>query len=472
MRALSYCAAALRGCGSQRRPADAGFALVEVMVSAVLLIVLALATYPVIEQASQRASTNNNRSVAANIAAADQGRMRQMNANMLANYGATTTKVVKGITYTIVSSAEVTRDSSGVVACQLDTGRLEYFRLSSTVTWPQMGGVDPVTVHSIMAPGVAALGPNKGTLTVRLQRANGTPVQGASVNAGGLSDVTDSGGCAVFALVSSGNIPVSWSMSGYVSHKGETVPTKSVAVAGGSTSNLVEEYDAAAAVQVNFKDTANTVGPAWRSVSGANAMLGAAPRVFTAAAAQQSLVADKLFPFLDGYSFYAGSCGGNNPGSYLPNYWPAAPGAVTPAPAQTLATNVWIPKFPITVVRGTTSKVPLTNARVRITPDLTTPSAASPKMAGCNEVLGRLAVVPAVQAPAYDDPTYRPYTAALPYGLWDVCVDHNSGSQWRKKTFKINNTPAGSTTVNNVSQVQTVRLTSSEDVNSSQQCPA
>ena len=99
------------------RPAgdgEAGFALIEVIVSAVLLIVLALAMLPVLDISASRAGTNRSRSVASNLAKDEQQRLRSLDVSQsLSNYRGTQTKTVDGVDYTVSSRTDWVRDDSG-----------------------------------------------------------------------------------------------------------------------------------------------------------------------------------------------------------------------------------------------------------------------------------------------------------------------------------------------------------------------
>ncbi len=154
---------------------EAGFALIEVMVSAVLLVILALSTLSVIDRSQATSSNNRSRDVAAQLAQSEQDVIRQMPITALAG-GYHTVNVptkVGEITYSVSSDADWVTDSGGAVTCST-SGRVAYLRSTSTVTWPGMGSIKPVTADAIVDPGVAALGANKGALTVLLTKADGT----------------------------------------------------------------------------------------------------------------------------------------------------------------------------------------------------------------------------------------------------------------------------------------------------------
>src|SRR5262245_50637686 len=97
-----------------RLRSEDGFALVEGMVSAVLLVVISVASYPVIDQSAQRSSSNRARGEAVSLAEQDQDRMRAMPLSTLQSLNQTTSKTSNGTTFSINSKSEWTSDSTGV----------------------------------------------------------------------------------------------------------------------------------------------------------------------------------------------------------------------------------------------------------------------------------------------------------------------------------------------------------------------
>src|SRR4051812_20890528 len=98
---------------------DDGFGLIEVMVSAVLVVVLALATLKLLDGAQRVSSNNRSRDVAAQLAQSAQDAIRQMPITALAGgyHPGPATQQVGGITYTIDSTADWVQDSGGPVTC-------------------------------------------------------------------------------------------------------------------------------------------------------------------------------------------------------------------------------------------------------------------------------------------------------------------------------------------------------------------
>ena len=95
------------------RASEAGFALLEVVVSAAVFAVVAVAVLAGIDGAQSSTGREKSRSVAANLAERDQERMRAMQVDTLADYTLTATENVDGNAFTIVSTGEWVRDDTG-----------------------------------------------------------------------------------------------------------------------------------------------------------------------------------------------------------------------------------------------------------------------------------------------------------------------------------------------------------------------
>jgi Tfp pilus assembly protein PilV len=458
MPGISSCPDARRG-GHLR--GDDGFALIEVMVSAVLVIVLSLATLSLIDQSGQASSMNRSRGVAAGLAQADQDAMRQSPPAVLANLHTVTTKSVAGVNYTIKSDAEWYRDASGVVTCGSGNTRAEYVQITSRVSWPAMGATKPVVLESYVTPGVASLA--RGAATVILKRADnsgaaGIPAGiGLSAGGGTVTGLTDSNGCVVLGNLQAGASTASWGATGWVDPDGVNNVQQSVNVATGQTSSVNGLYDLAGSVRVGFTDDSNVTDAAtgyqltWPSVSALQTGMTSGVRVVQKPASTNPVVRsttpatpttlDALFPFTTSYTFFAGSCTGADPSTYQSSYKSAA---ATVLGGQTVDANrrIRLPVRTFAVTVQQNRNVPL---YLRIAPDTAT---GSPMTAACDNI--RIAVDPAsgdgITAPANNPDgtatSVRTAAVALPYGWWNVCVDDGTN---KTQTAAIKNTGSGGT---------------------------
>jgi Tfp pilus assembly protein PilV len=425
----------------QRARDEAGFALVEVMVSAVLLLVLSLATLSVIDRAQTTSSNSRSRDVAAQLAQSEQDVIRQMPISALAGgyHPADATKTVGGIDYLVSSEADWVTDSGGAVTCST-TGRVAYLRSTSTVTWPGMGTIKPVIADAIVDPGVAALGANKGALTVLLTGADGTGTSGITVTAGGISGVTDENGCAVIANLDSGAQTLTYNSGGYVDKDGKSAVSKPVTVGAGTISQASGLYDSAGVIHTDLANdgTPGVVAASWPTVSFDNA-LRTTPTLFkvlTTGAAQNAADA-VVFPFSSAYKAYVGDCTGNDPSTYS-----ATPGGGQVNPGQTKIVS--LPMRTVTVtVAGSASGLKTT---LFVTPDKTIGTA----MSSCATTTFSNS---AWSVTGGGTATFK---IAVPYGVWKVCANHQySNGKWAQTPTvpggvasddPLISTPAGTTT--------------------------
>ena len=151
------------------------------------------------------------------------------------------------------------------------------------------------------------------------------------MSAAGLSDVTNSLGCVVFANVPRrlhGRQP----QQPRVRHADRRARRQRPRHGRRRQTTLVsEQYDAGGAVPVTF-DTRSVSDPTvraaqWRTVTASHSAL-LTPRLFgrTTDPLATQITATSLFPFTSGYTIFAASCAGNDPSTYQTNYFASNPG--------------------------------------------------------------------------------------------------------------------------------------------------
>jgi Tfp pilus assembly protein PilV len=386
---------------------EAGFALIEVMVSAVLLIVLSLSTLKLIDQSQSTSSNNRSRDVAAQLAQTEQDVIRQMPISALAGGYHTddVPKSIGGITYAVSSSADWVTDSGGAVTCST-SGRVAYLRSTSTVTWPGMGSIKPVTADAIVDPGVAALSANKGALTVLLSGADGTGTAGITVTAGGVSSVTDDNGCAVLANLDAGPQTLTYNTGGYVDKDSKQAVSKAVTIGAGTIAQASGLYDVAGQINTTIVDDSTPAQSAdWplpNTVAMDHAQRSTPTLFYVPIDASLSNTSVAVFPFSSSYKAYVGNCAGNDPSNSLYTNGGAAPGAQV-NPGQTKSVALTMRKVAVTLAAADVS-----GAIVIVSPDTTAPSMAT----GC----GGMVKPPNVTVSG------NTVTFPVPYGVWRVCA--------------------------------------------------
>lgn len=422
---------------------DRGLMLVEVLVSAVSLVGLGMATFSVLDSAQEATAKNRARSVAVVLAQSDQDQMRQLPyQELLSRSQAVRDVVVDGRHYEVVSSLALVDDTVGTSDCSSTSKSAKYLRMVSEVTSVGSGLKVPVRLETLRAPSMSQNG--KGSAAVRLARADGSGVAGVPVVAAGTAGATNDLGCAFFDDLPAGQVPVTWSQVGYVDENGLTTLSSQVAVSADSTSIVTGNYDLAGQATVYFTDhrmsDPGTIGPAdrasWSSVTLVNEGITSVPvgkRQFTRPTPGTDVQAPDLFPFTSDYGYFAGSCDGNNPETYVDGSGVA--GRVNPG--QSVSAIVELPAIAITVRTGWTGQ---SGYYVYGYPN-TSPIGANPAstMADCSERIARTGVT---AAPAPVTASNGKTTIDLPYGIWKLCIEKpGTGRSYTYNTFS--NTPDG-----------------------------
>jgi Tfp pilus assembly protein PilV len=437
-----------------KRPAfsdgEAGFALIETLVSAALLVVIAVALLTAAERAASTSLQSQGRSVAASIAEQDQERMRALPVTALSNYHPTSRTVPAGSgSYTVASRADWVRDSTGATqSCTNDTAQASYLKITSTVTSNVVGSTTkPLSLTSIVSPPVGAFASNQGTLAVKVLDSRDQPVVGMNVSITGarnLSDATNSSGCAVFAYIPATTYHVLLNQPGWVDPTNATSVDKTQAVTQGNVTVATVQYDRAAKVGVKFQTWNGS------AVVDSQGWGIAATRVDTAGGTyffegggtpQDQVDAISLWPAQTGYKFSSGDCPGAEPSlaSNIPTWWTTAPGnanVLAPLPGTTDSVlKIRQPPLTMTVKNGAT---PLANATVVLTPadgacmkpTLVTGTDGKPTKAGGG---------------AFDP--------GIPFGRYSVCVLGTVGGNLKKwtATNALNTTSATSNVVSGTS---------------------
>ncbi len=302
-----------------RAASEHGFAIIEVLVSSILLALIVIGTFTAFDSSNRYTANEQDRSQASSLAQQDEDRLRGLQVSQLSTLNATRTVTLNGTTFTVTSTGQFQSDASGTSSCG-GSGTADYIKTTSTVTWPAMGATPPVVAESVITP------PAGGSLIVQVVDAAGDPVSGMAVTgsgAGTLSGTTGVDGCVIFGGLNPGSYNVAVSQSGYVDKDGNTTPPVSqqaVTVIPGSSATKTFYFDQAGAMQVYF--TSKQYGGATNNnVTGDtlvvfnNNMTYPGYRYFGAAGTPDTppLVAPNIFPFPSTYTVYAGSCPADAP---------------------------------------------------------------------------------------------------------------------------------------------------------------
>jgi type II secretory pathway pseudopilin PulG len=216
-----------------RRPSinsDDGFTLIEVLVSALIVILIASAAAVALVATSHFSGDQRFRSQADALAAQDQERLRGLSDEQLNNFSQSRQETVNGVTFAVASSATFV-DSTGATGCT--SGAAAYYKITSTVSWTEnFGNATPVTEESILSR------PVTGDLLTQVKDQTGQGLAGVTVTATGpgvQTSTTGTNGCILFAGLTPGLYTVSMADAGYVDPNGVSAPLSSTATVSTSS---------------------------------------------------------------------------------------------------------------------------------------------------------------------------------------------------------------------------------------------
>jgi len=378
------------------RDEEDGSLLVEVMITAALLVMVSLGVLVSFDAASAQSGEQKVQAVAVDVAQTEMDELRGASFDTLRGLNGTPVQRQSGgIDFTIVSRAEQVVDANGPVGCATPRNR-DLLRVTTTVSWTPMGTRRPVTVESLVAAPVGA----SGALIVQVLNRNATGVPGIVVNLSGpstASATTDANGCARWDTLPAGrNYALGFSSAGYVDPEGVNAVTKTFDVPAEQTKVLTFEYDRAGTVPLRFyseldEDDIPDIDEdevEWyedfgriytdpERVSFEHSRLPL-PRAFDLNVGPPSPRPSPwdapaagsvggLFPFTSPYAVYADGCAAAKPASPPAVSLPSdAIGAATVAPGATSATQrIRLPPL-IVRVRNSAGSVPA-SYRVRVT---------------------------------------------------------------------------------------------------------
>jgi Tfp pilus assembly protein PilV len=340
--------------GRRTPPAEEGFALIEVLVSALVLAIVAAGVLALLQATTRSAAAERSHAEAYAISQEDQARLRSLRLSALNRLEETRTVTVDGNQFTVKSQGafinNVKRQPS---SCTTGETSADYVQITTTTSYPE--GHQPVVLQSIISPSNGSLDPNHGTLLVTTKNAAGNPLGGVGLSGtgpGNFSGTSDSTGCANFSDLPAGNYEVTASGTGLVGKDGLAPHAETQGVSAGSTTTLALQYDYGATMQVEFEyrvGSGSTYSPATiDSVYFANSLGSAAYWTPTKTARETSIKATPLYPFPAADSIWAGSCKGNNPGTG------AAMGTYTFQPGEVVTTplKLKVPALELTVKNG------------------------------------------------------------------------------------------------------------------------
>ena len=320
-----------------------GFAMIEAIAAATLLVVVALGVLRGLDVAQRSSGREKARSTAAALTEQDQERLRSFRAVDLANYERRRTiSTVNKVKYTVESQVDWVRDSTGgTESCNNSTSQADYMRITSTTSSDLINTpIPPIKMSSLVAPPIGAFGTNQGTLGIQVNNAAGQGVDGPRRHhrrPDNQTNPTNSAGCAIFAYVPVGSTtrPRSTPPAGSTTAATRPPPSAPPSATARSTSRRSPTTRPRASTQTS---TRRTRGGQTRASSRCRPPRSSPlelrrphrpvlpvrrPALLRPAGRRGDVdhMPNVLFPFPDGYGLYGGGCRGADPTAYDSDYY-------------------------------------------------------------------------------------------------------------------------------------------------------
>jgi Tfp pilus assembly protein PilX len=386
-----------------RARSQAGFMLLEVLISALLVGLIAVGTFAGFDSAGRARADERAHAQATQLAEEDEERLRGLTTTQLAQLGTDEAPykaengiclekvsntyyywnkestdfcektppfsgtVYTGLVFSVTSSAEffsATKEKEGLT-CETSGGTADYIRTKSSVTWPALtaAGRPPVSESSVVS------NPSGTELMVKVENQDKEAVSGATVSLEGVaSETTPTSGCVIFGALESGKTyKVAVEKSNWVDVNGNGTSGKpaikeyTAAVGLGKQEfKIAEPGKVEASFESNKVETEAITGSSFVAYQ---AGLTTPPQYFVGAAAstpEHTLSLSNLFPFakLEGtwkpekYTVYAGDCKANEPSAVG-----AANHEVAIEPGVTSKVKVEAPEIGVTVYENSKTEV-------------------------------------------------------------------------------------------------------------------
>ncbi len=334
---------------------DAGFSLIEVVVAMTLFAILTVAVLAVLVTSLGGVRSNAQRVQAANLAAQQIEAVRSQRADEIPDgvtAPASSGTTLDGTTYAVRQTAAYYAGDRKQNICDSTSDTPSFKRISVSVTWPDMGSVEPVRSDTVVAVGLGKAALNKGIAAVMVVDAAAAPVKNVLVSLdSGATSTTDEQGCAVFTNVAPGSYLSVVDAAGYVGIDGQQryVSPSALTVTASKISRELLQYDRPGRLAVTWKSVPTGFrlpdAPAMAVSLGYALAVPAGPRPAALCTGspvpghcvtgppQGPLALSPLFPA--NYQVWAGVCADSRPDDVAAvDLAPGAPGSVAVALAS------------------------------------------------------------------------------------------------------------------------------------------
>ncbi len=272
---------------------ESGLTLIEVIVSALLVGIIAVAVTSGFAAAGHATANERSRNQATLIAAQAQERVRGLALTKLTQFGNQKYKVSEtglecsehpaaceeGLVYTVESSAQYVSSeykegtkTEDKLTCSTSEGEANFIKTTSVVHWHE--STEASGKEKTLEQSSVVSVPTSSALEVRVYNQAKQPVQGATVTAKGTttnaSQTTNSTGCVIFGSITDKTVELAATRSGFVAHDGEAAAEKSATPSAKSLPSEELFLAEPGAVEAKFATNGTTTA----GVTGENVYVG------------------------------------------------------------------------------------------------------------------------------------------------------------------------------------------------------
>jgi Tfp pilus assembly protein PilV len=432
---------------------QAGIAIVEVLVSALVLLVFSVGIFTVLTGSTRATAQERHRAQANSLAQGELERVRSLriadlvslnstrrvleDGTQLAGACPTTGAQSRQTCYTITARSTFKDEPAATNGCSAGTGSRDYMLLTVTVAWSGMAPLHPVTAATIVSSPSGSFVPNTGSVVVNVVDSHNVGLSGVVVTGSGpgsFSGSTNATGCVLWRNLPVGTytLSVGGTAAGMVDQNGNAPTNQTTSVVDQGTNTVNLQYDRPGSIQnINFRtrDYANNlVTSSADSVIVSNTGMQVAKQFTPPGGVRSSSISTTatLFPFTSPYAVYAGNCASDTPpaGPMLGNATVPVAGAGT----LTSPGYIQLPSLQVTVWSGTSTlpgtrvsgaKLTAKDTGCNVTRILTTSTNTNGQIANGGDI-------------------------GLPYGTYDVCASNSTATDKRTVTG-VGLTSAGTT---------------------------
>lgn len=451
---------------ARKAPSDeGGFIIIEVLVSALILAIVAGAVLTLITATTRSAASERSHSTAYGLAQEDQARMRTLRISTLKSYEHETTETIGGTAYTVASKAFYVDNQSGTASCTEQNASVDYVEITSTVSSPAL--LHPVSLQSIVSPSSGSVDSTHGNLVFQVDNALGEGVSNVSIassgssNPGSFSGTTESAGCAIFADIPSGNYKVTATAGGLITPEGSSTYVKEqVGAPAGATQQVPINFDKPGTIAAKFEylePTTNKLTPApvdsmelFDSENGEKTVTYGTPA--PSSTSRSAILEDKVaYPFKTAYAVYAGSCTSSNPDPEGKKINAEAKPSVLVTAGGTSTATIQVPALNLSVTSGGNA---VKGAKVILTDTACKYNGSNVKREYTTNQAGHI-----INSNSKAELESATQAVGLPFGTYSICASATfETSRGHFQTFKKETTTNEAVTVNNLSTAATKSL--------------